>query len=781
MVAALGEQVMNESIAVDIADRSFLADPIKRVKVLKHILMLSRLFQGYIHVVMFALHPAYKGEIPYETIENLFAPFSIIFKLMHLIEKALPTEDEIERMKTGTILKFEKTAENTLYSYILYDLVSTVYDISIIQCSASALPHHNELLKDPKNEYIDVKHSFKALEIVAKGLSLSELNGVFEFFNSTKSEWSGFNVWYNFSRSIDKLILAYGYFDEVDLYGDFMLRVFISKDIMTALSKVMRVYSINLADPKITDDPQTMAEVTTAVLNFAVGTSKLCLDLPETKFTLPAVRATLECLAFGHIQKEVCETSIRMYTVATNSRNLNFSPEVRMQLCWAAMNLLSLYGTAYILFHGRDSYMSSTNLNMTSYIAKCWCAILHYFTTLPKDEQEKWRTVQLTFLPTWPAVFIKAMRLQSGQDSELDGNDQLKDVLDPNPVNATLFEIEMDLKCVLNTLKNASDMAASVTFFLKTVDNVGMVNDITMTSTIANILLSRLMHCIKFHLDKRQEIYLLLPETLTMALAGMKMMKEWVLMPTSALTNAISQIPGAMLPVSIEENKIRLACTALKAFNVVDIITTGKQGYYACPPSCEKIYTALSLVVIDVLQSIPESVHVNTLLDEIFKISICRLRVSEILSSVVLPIEQGVIKKLHGLAQDDFRAVELNSRIDDDDAEDEDRKRQLEAARIRFLHGKMQNLQSLKELINEAKNASVMDAERAVKRSEVLAVLPCSYLGCNAIPVPGQDNISNKRCSGCKVVRYCSAKCQKKDWKMHKNACKAMTAPAGGR
>ena len=28
------------------------------------------------------------------------------------------------------------------------------------------------------------------------------------------------------------------------------------------------------------------------------------------------------------------------------------------------------------------------------------------------------------------------------------------------------------------------------------------------------------------------------------------------------------------------------------------------------------------------------------------------------------------------------------------------------------------------------------------------------------------------RCSGCKRVRYCSAGCQKADWKQHKKACK---------
>ena len=36
----------------------------------------------------------------------------------------------------------------------------------------------------------------------------------------------------------------------------------------------------------------------------------------------------------------------------------------------------------------------------------------------------------------------------------------------------------------------------------------------------------------------------------------------------------------------------------------------------------------------------------------------------------------------------------------------------------------------------------------------------------------------NLRCSGCRTVGYCSAECQKKDWKQHKVNCQK-TAPTG--
>ena len=32
-----------------------------------------------------------------------------------------------------------------------------------------------------------------------------------------------------------------------------------------------------------------------------------------------------------------------------------------------------------------------------------------------------------------------------------------------------------------------------------------------------------------------------------------------------------------------------------------------------------------------------------------------------------------------------------------------------------------------------------------------------------------------KACGGCKLIRYCSVSCQKKDWKFHKSSCSDQT------
>jgi hypothetical protein len=52
---------------------------------------------------------------------------------------------------------------------------------------------------------------------------------------------------------------------------------------------------------------------------------------------------------------------------------------------------------------------------------------------------------------------------------------------------------------------------------------------------------------------------------------------------------------------------------------------------------------------------------------------------------------------------------------------------------------------------------------------DALTVPHCSH--CNKSQAEGKGD-AFKKCGGCKQVYYCSAECQKNDWKEHKSACK---------
>lgn len=84
--------------------------------------------------------------------------------------------------------------------------------------------------------------------------------------------------------------------------------------------------------------------------------------------------------------------------------------------------------------------------------------------------------------------------------------------------------------------------------------------------------------------------------------------------------------------------------------------------------------------------------------------------------------------------------------------------------------------QTLKDAMKTVVEGGEVHKKRAAARAHAMATLHCGYVGCMSITLP---NVKGKLCSGCKVVRYCSEKCLKADWKKnHRIACKAIAAGA---
>jgi len=101
-----------------------------------------------------------------------------------------------------------------------------------------------------------------------------------------------------------------------------------------------------------------------------------------------------------------------------------------------------------------------------------------------------------------------------------------------------------------------------------------------------------------------------------------------------------------------------------------------------------------------------------------------------------------------------------------------------EATAIRSMQEISGIIQELDRMTEGASDSAKQKREIscAVERAKILRVLPCSSLSCTAVCPLGKKDIPSNVCSGCRVARYCSARCQKKDWKVHKVACKALAA-----
>ena len=93
-----------------------------------------------------------------------------------------------------------------------------------------------------------------------------------------------------------------------------------------------------------------------------------------------------------------------------------------------------------------------------------------------------------------------------------------------------------------------------------------------------------------------------------------------------------------------------------------------------------------------------------------------------------------------------------------------------------FLH-QYQVLEGVfQELCDVAAEANPKDPGRMVERAKVLAYKSCGNLYCLNMRQNSKKPLGNL-CSGCELVRYCSARCQKADWKCgHKIACKSIQA-----
>jgi MYND finger len=54
--------------------------------------------------------------------------------------------------------------------------------------------------------------------------------------------------------------------------------------------------------------------------------------------------------------------------------------------------------------------------------------------------------------------------------------------------------------------------------------------------------------------------------------------------------------------------------------------------------------------------------------------------------------------------------------------------------------------------------------------------MQATFMRAAGVASPGSAEVVLSQCSGCRMVKYCSAACQKKDWPNHKKFCRSFQA-----
>lgn len=98
--------------------------------------------------------------------------------------------------------------------------------------------------------------------------------------------------------------------------------------------------------------------------------------------------------------------------------------------------------------------------------------------------------------------------------------------------------------------------------------------------------------------------------------------------------------------------------------------------------------------------------------------------------------------------------------------------------------------QAVRAAIDAAPAARQQEAAAAVDPAEVQALAlrraralatrrSCGNPCCASLVGVSEAGSRGKKCTGCRLVRFCGAECSKQDWRLHKRACRALQQAAG--
>ncbi|KAL4444240.1 hypothetical protein ABPG75_011977 [Micractinium tetrahymenae] len=75
-----------------------------------------------------------------------------------------------------------------------------------------------------------------------------------------------------------------------------------------------------------------------------------------------------------------------------------------------------------------------------------------------------------------------------------------------------------------------------------------------------------------------------------------------------------------------------------------------------------------------------------------------------------------------------------------------------------------------------ARLAQQQGEEAAASEAALAAARRCANMGCTNLAGASDAQLSTKRCSRCRHLRYCSAACSAADWRRHRAFCRSPAA-----
>jgi hypothetical protein len=772
-----------KGISQQISDRSFLRDRPKREEILEKTLLITHVMQTYAHwcSIEFGKCTGDDARISSEDMEMILCPLNFPFKkggLATVIDAVIPT---LEEASSGTIPKFS-TRESTLLTNTLHDLCCKVRDLgTIIKDAPIVQTHYKKLLKNPANLFTNADNVFSIYQTVAKGISISDSTSVFSLEDNKRSIWCEHSIFYNYSWALKKLHDIYVRYCTVtkntERYADFHSEWFCTNFIVTAYFAVLKNICIEMETTTVETAPQ-MGDYVTVFITF---TSYICLaagcDARPGEKEFCSSKSDKETMKFmASKMEEVVVAGKQMFESILNLSWM--TAELRMSAFWANFNILGMFSVAYLYHHGQESYADSTFLAAASLAAKSWSALIHDYNCDPEleyeypERKEAWATHAFSTMETWPCLIARMMYYRQSKDSDAHKSTRAR----------RTSEFDVDVKGILEAMKAFCEMSATVPLMIRAVKY-------QIKDRFQPLILQRTVLVMTQTLERvaTEENAILgvaltshIPEVIDNVLAAMKIALSVLKLP-DRYVGLVHDFPTS----TIDEVRLELMFSAFQPMSVLETAIAGPGSilqnhirapnsleaiFSQFPASCEKKFTAAALVLIHILQKLPESLLTNERFIKLVGTPAARMRISDTLASIVLPsdVPQG-LERLMAMSDrfSDFYMGYLQ----------ESRRGNMSQDMFQFhKNSRIEHNERIKDVLDAAKNASEADTERAIKRCEVLAELPCCYVGCLSFPAPGKENIEYKKCSGCFLVKYCSPKCQKKDWKAHKLACKALAS-----